>query len=80
MSKLKVWHDHELLGEHDPRCGEFKEGGDNTYHRRHEGRDLVVVENGVETRYPEWSAAGVDLVCAYTVARGPEGCERCSPA
>lgn len=79
MSALNVYYDHVLVGHHDPRCEELREGRDNTYHRRHEGNALVVHEAGHETRYQadQWSAADVDLACGFT---DPDpGCRNCHP-
>jgi len=79
-----VWHEHELAGEHDPRCVELRPDqvpADAPYHVRHEGNELIVSEAGVDTKYaPEqWSAAGPDLACGYG-AGGPADCPRCTHA
>lgn len=81
MSKMLVWHNHELIGEHDARCEELVEGRDNTYHRRHEGNALIVHEDGRETRYEaaDWSVAGVDAACGYMESHGIRDCPRCKP-
>lgn len=79
MSELLVFHNHQVVGRHDPRCEELLEGRDPRWHRRHEGNVLVVVEDGREIRYEadQWSAADVDLVCGFMLEHGPGDCERC---
>lgn len=79
MSQLRVFHNHELIGTHDPRCGERLQPKQR-YYRYHENNDLVVVEDGRETRYPEgtWSAADVDLLCGFMEPRSD--CPNCHPS
>lgn len=86
---ILVWHDHVLVGVHDARCEELAVGpdgevlhGNTRWFRRHDAfNTLAFHEDGKVTLYQadEWSGAGLNLPCAYTLARGPQGCPRCWP-
>lgn len=89
MTRFLVWHQHQLIGDHDERCEQLLQPDqkllDVPFHRRHENNDLVISEAGAETRYLDgtWSAAGLDLPCGFlvpantSVRLAARGCPRC---
>lgn len=89
---LHVVHNHQVVGVHDARCVpldidrllQLADDGlhplaAHPYHWRHEGNELVVVEDGQETRRyaaDEWSVAGPEGTCG-AMAGFTGRCRRC---